>query len=384
MGKKEIFHKPTAKEIMRGRTEKHVERGILEALLEHHPATEYVSININGVAGQLIPDEFFHPADGNPRIHSSRTEASRKFMRHANEIRFPRYTNINDAITELTQIDQAAHKTHHTERYDPYTRPIWVRLYEHAKNDYACGVSIMPAFAQSTKRKIALIECVDGLMLFQYAALFSPIIVDNERQNAHRIAQNGAVASAYIPSRTPKQARYKIKLEGIPLANNPRKLAIATTILPKHEGCTDTDMRDERYTLADGKENPFIPNWDAHSYAAYLAITRAYQTEGNRVPWKTFILPIPSPLMCRIADTLKYDTLIYTRESPEDKKPQYRPLNNAEREILLQQFMHQPDKRHEHRIGPDQLLWMLHRDPKLTEPYFRTLRDAMQQRQTTV
>jgi hypothetical protein len=314
MGKKDIFGRPSADSIRKGRKQVVARKNIVERLLDINPETQYLIID-----RRLIPDDFYRMS----RKVLTRTEANRKFMKHGEEIRFRRFRSIDKAIEGMQEKNKI---------------PLQIRkeLYEAAEPGFWCAYSFIPIIGNDKrKRKVALTEVLEGAKLYAYAERDGRKIQVRTYADAKRVAIDGGIADIILPSRSPKRQSYEFSLMGIPVTDDSHKYVLANTVISDHS-CPDMRHRGKRFRFADDKENSRVFNWCAHDIAAWYAVVDHYwNREHNVVPLQMSQIPLPSRLMADLYQRLTASTLIWTRESPENKANLY-PLNNAELEILLQ------------------------------------------------
>jgi hypothetical protein len=273
---------------------------------------------------QIIPEEFFwvRPDMKGPRL--SRTEASRKFVKHGAEIKFPRYRSADEAIASMRNRRKVPSGIRE-ERFDK------------AGPGFYCAYSFIPIVgSDKRKRKMPLREVAEGGKLYAYAERMGMPIAVEDCSKAERVAIDGGTADVTVPSRTPKAQRYRFSIQGIPLVDNNLKYVIANCLISNHL-CPDMQYS-TRYTYLSDKENSRVFNWDAHDIAAfYAAVDHYWNKENNLIPLAMSQIPLPSQRFARLYDLLRYDTVILTKESAGQGKKKMYPLNNAELEILLEE-----------------------------------------------
>ncbi|MFC1690613.1 hypothetical protein ACFL0W_00405 [Nanoarchaeota archaeon] len=333
--KKQIFHKPTPEQITKGReaveyyfnidtdsptSEIITARNELVDILQNiDPEKQYLEIK-----GDLIPDDFFYTRKDKTDSRLSRTVANRKFMKHGPEVMFPRYRSVDAAVKAMR---------------DQRKVPVYVReeKFDGLKPGFYCAYSFVPIIPgnDKRKRKVPLIEVVDGSKLFAYALRQGTGIEITPYSDSERVETDGGTVKVKIPSRTPKRGSYEFIISAIPIVDNDKKYAIANSIVSNHD-CADM-LHKIRYKYAYEKENSRVFNWDVHDIAGFYAAIQHYlEEEHNMIPLAMSQIPIPSQEFIRLHDMLRYNTVISTKEHEEQEQEKLYSLNNAEREISLQ------------------------------------------------
>ncbi len=317
--KAEIFHKPTAEEIEKGNP----------LIVTVETIDDAVALAIQGisndtlieVAAPIIPQKFSEYTSRGRSYQLSRTEASRKFMKHGPEVKFPRFSSAYHAIKTMQQ---------------GRIVPVDLRAKEF---DASLGpynsMSYLPIIGNDNrKRKIPLIEVVDGAKLYRYSECQGTPIKVTPYHNAKRVGIEGAAIDVRVPSRTPHQPSYQLSILGVPIVDNAQKYVIATSLISDHT-CADMRHR-KRYTWEHSNENSRVFNWDAHSIAGvYAMMDFMWDTHHNLIPLQMSMIPLPSQKLVDISEVLRYQTVVRTKEDPSQKDEKTYPLNNAEREIGL-------------------------------------------------
>lgn len=313
MGKKNIFRRLIADRIRKGRRQVVARTNIVERLLDIDPETQYLIID-----RRLIPEDFYR--SGSKVL--TRTEASRKFMKHGEEIRFRRFRSVEKAIQGMQERNRI---------------PLDIRkeIYGQAEPGFWCAYSFIPIIGNDKrKRKVALTEVLEGAKLYAYAEKDGRKIQVRTYSDAKRVAVDGGIVDIVLPSRRPKRQSYEFSIMGIPVVDNSHKYVLANAVISDHS-CPDMRNRGKRYRFADDKENSRVFNWCAHDIAAWYAVVDHYwNREHNLIPLQMSQIPLPSRLMADMYQRLTDNTLIWTRERAE-KRAQLYPLNNAELEILV-------------------------------------------------
>src|SRR3989338_4350784 len=166
---------------------------------------------------------------------------SRKFMKHGLEVKPMRYYSLEHALKiEKTPVQL---------REEAFNK---INSYEF------CGYSFMPLGKDKRKRKISLIECLEGARIFAYSKQRNLPIELSFYMDSKRVEQEGAEVVAELPSRRKKERRIKLKLTSIPVIDSPRKYAIASNIGSDHS-CLLKRYK-IRYKFQDEKESSNVFN----------------------------------------------------------------------------------------------------------------------------
>jgi hypothetical protein len=263
------------------------------------------------VIADLQPGEYAVIPEIVPRGYSS----ARQFMKHGPEVKPKRMTSIREAISMA--------KT-----------PVQLR--EEAFNslnsqDY-CGYTFMPLGRDERKRKVSLIECLEGARIFAYANQSGFPIKVKAYSDAKRVRKDGAEVIVDVPSRTKKQGRMQYKLNSVPMVDSPEKYAISLNIGSDHS-CPSKRFN-IRYKYSDDKESSGIVNLCAHEIAGYLElIQKTWEEDKNMVPLQMCQFAIPTQETVDYYLRLENNVLV---EDPRLKsKDKLRKPNRAEKEIAL-------------------------------------------------
>lgn len=276
---------------------------------------------INAQETPIIPQKYWEYSSGGIMHPLTRTDASLKFMKHGPEVKFPRFSSTGEAIESI----QGAGKV-----------PVDIRaeIFNISHGPY-CAFSYAPVFRNyGGKRKIPLIEIMDGAKLYGYSGRQGTPIKVTPYLRSKRVGKEGAIVDVTVPSRTPRRESYTFSIFGVPVVDTPIKYALSMSLISNHN-CPDMQHR-KRFTWDYGKENSRVFNWDAHDTAGVFAtIDSLWEDYHNLTPLAMSIIPLPSQLLVDVHQTLRYQTVTRTRENPEQAKAKLYPLNNAEMEIGL-------------------------------------------------
>lgn len=243
-------------------------------------------------------------------------ESARKFMKHGPEVKPKRFYSLRQAIQDGRV-------------------PLLLR--EEAFNsinghDY-CGYSFLPISKDQRKRKVSLIECLEGARIFAYANQNPGTYIKvKPYADAKRVRIEGAEVVVEVPSRTEDQRRIKFKLTSVPMIDSPEKYGISQNIGSDHS--CGSKRFNIRYRYSDDKESSAIVNICAHEIAGYLQLIQDEINEKkNLVPLMMCQFAIPSQET--VDYYLKLENNVLVRDESLEVKDKLRKLNRAEKEIAL-------------------------------------------------
>ncbi|MCX6748358.1 MAG: hypothetical protein NT076_02025 [Candidatus Pacearchaeota archaeon] len=246
-------------------------------------------------------------------------ESARKFMKHGYEVKLKRVYSLEQAIREG--------KT-----------PVQLR--EQAFNDIDtrnyCGYSFLPLGRDRRKRKVSLVECLEGARIFAYAHQVSGAgIKVKAYSDSARVRLDGAEVVAEVPSRTKDEERIQLKLVSVPMIDCPEKYGVTLNIGSDHS--CGSKRFNIRYKYTDDKESSGIVNSCCHEIAAYLELIQQQWQEMNIIPLQMSQFAIPSQETVDYYLKLENNVLVKdTNLLCEDK---LRKPNRAEKEIGLWNFV---------------------------------------------
>ena len=295
MVKKSFFREATKAEIIRKRL---VETGDL------------VQLSLDAIA-QLGEDEFIIV----PAFTPKRYESARKFMKHGPEVKLRRVYTIEQAI-----------KLGRT--------PVQLRgeAFNSIRGHNFCGYTFLPLGRDRRKRKISLIECLEGARIFAYAHQSGVGIGVRPYADARRVRREGAEVSVEVPSREKGKGRMLFKLVSVPFVDSPEKYAVSLNIGSDHS--CPAKRFNIRYRYVDDKEASGIVNLCAHEIAADLElIQQEWQKNKNIIPLQMCQIAIPS--QATVDYYLKWENNILVRDDSLKSKERLRKPNRTEKEIGL-------------------------------------------------
>ena len=160
-------------------------------------------------------------------IIPSKYNNSRKFMKHGNEVKIKRYRTIDDLLIGRDE-------------------PVKVReeAFEKMRGNFYGGYSFMPVVGKDRrKRKVPLVECMEGAKIFTYSEN-GPNIKIHAYDDSFRVDKEGAEIIASVPSRMEKDPRHEFKFSSVPVKDNKNKWRNYTKI--KTFSCQKTKIKNSK------------------------------------------------------------------------------------------------------------------------------------------
>jgi len=243
-------------------------------------------------------------------------ESARKFMKHGQEVKPQRYYSLVQAIKDgrtPVQLREAAFNSIGEHNY--------------------CGYTFLSLGRDRRKRKVSLIECLEGARIYAYShQVRGTEIRIKPYDDSARVRIDGAEITAEVPSRTEGENRIRLKLISIPVMDCPEKYAASLNFGSDHS-CSSKRFN-IRYRYTDDKESSGIVNICAHEIAVYLGIIEYYWTEKkNIIPLQMCQFAIPSQET--VSYYLRLGSNVLIKEPSMKSKDKLRKLSRAEREIAL-------------------------------------------------
>jgi len=242
-------------------------------------------------------------------------ENAKKFMKHGLEVKPRRYYTLEQATREGRT-------------------PVQLReeAFNAIQGHEFCGYTFMPVGRDRRKRKVSLIECLEGSRLFAYSHQVPGTgIKVRAYAEAKRVRREGAEVVAEVPSRTEGQGRIQLKLVSVPFTDSPEKYIISLNIGSDHS-CPSKRFN-IRYKYADDKEGSGIVNICAHEIAAYLALIQQQWDEKNVIPLQMSQFAISTQEIVNYYLRLRNNVLV--RDETLRSKDKLRKPDRADTEIAL-------------------------------------------------
>ena len=246
--------------------------------------------------------------------------SARKFMKHGQEVKPKRYWSLEQAVKET--------KT-----------PVQLRevAFDSIEGHYFCGYSFMPLGKDRRKRKVSLIECLEGARIYAYSHQ-----VDNAKikikpyDDAKRVRIDGTEVVVEVPSRTAGERKFRFKLISVPVIDSIEKYVVSLNIGSDHS-CSSKRFN-IRYKYTDDKEGSGIVNVCGHEIAAYFELIDFYwNTRKNIIPLQMCQFAIPSQRTVNYY--LKFENNVLIKDENLTSKDKLRKPNRADKEIALWSFV---------------------------------------------
>lgn len=282
------------------------------------------------IIASLDPNEYTIVPDFIPRGY----ESYRKFMKHGPEVQIKRIFTLEQAVR--------LGKT-----------PVQLReeAFDAIKGYNYCGYTILPIMPtektgpelriDERKRKIPLVECVEGARIFAYARQTGVPLKVNPYPDAKRVRIDGAEVIVDVPSRHMRGRftegmRMQFKLMSVPFFDCREKYAISFNIGSDHS-CPSKRFN-IRYRYTDDKESSGIVNICAHEIAAYLELIQQQSDKKNIIPLQMCQFAIPTQET--VDYYLKWENNVLVKDESLKAKDKLKKPNRAHKEIALWALVH--------------------------------------------
>jgi len=293
MNKSEFFHKPSVREITKGKTPIEASSNLL-SIVESIDNNHFLRIKRD-----------LHPF-----------ETPKKFLRHGKELRIIMPPTIGEHIQRR--------KT-----------PVEYRLesMDKIKDPYYACYSFYP-LREGNKRKISLVSCVDGAKLYYYVYHFSTGIEILDFDDAQRVNKDGAEIKVRVPSRTPKKKAYLFKFTSFPVADDFNKYAVAYSLNTEGHNCEDKLHTNISYKFQGAREHSKFVSFCDHEIAAYLWLIDYFHNEKhNLIPWQMSHFAIPTNRIIELDKTLQNKVVIERLD--KSNEPKDYALTEQDREVFF-------------------------------------------------
>lgn len=260
---------------------------------------------------ELKDDEFIIISPLLPRGY----ESARKFMKHGPEVKPQRYRTLDHALeVGKTPIQLREEAFNNIQRID------------------FCGYTFMPLGRDRRKRKVSLIECLEGARIYAYAnQVRGAKIIVRPYDSSKRVRIDGAEVVCKIPSRSEKQGKIQLKLTSVPVIDSKEKHGISLNIGSDHS-CPSKRFN-IRYRYSDDKEGSGIVNDCGHEIAAYLQTIEHYWNKKNLIPLQMSQFAIPTQKA--VDFYLRLGNNILVLDETLKSKDKLRKPDRADKEIAL-------------------------------------------------
>lgn len=296
--KREFFHKPMIRDITNGRT-------------------QILGTNIDDLVMMIVESE----EDNYLLIEEGVLfeEDPRKWLKHGREVKLRRFRSLEKMVDA---------------RLDPVQ--LREKAFSELKRDY-CGYTFLPVSGKDQrKRKVHLVDCVEGSRIYSYVVNSIASIDIRPYDDAKRTSKDGASLIVNVPSRQPKQGRYKFKMFSAPVVDSRDKYGISLRLATDHS--CEHKRYQIRYRYETDKESSNIFTFCPHEIAAYLAIIDHYWlNDKNITPLQMSQFALPTQFTADFDRRLR--TQVITQYTTKNGRQKRRTLNRAEMEKLYWRFV---------------------------------------------
>jgi hypothetical protein len=242
-------------------------------------------------------------------------ESTRKFMKHGPEVKPIRYYSLDQALRDGRTPVQLREKA-----------------FNEIDGHNFCGYSFLPLGRDRRKRKVSLIECMEGARIYAYSnQVRGADIIVKPYDKANRVRIDGAEVICRVPSRTEKQGKIKFKLISVPVTDCKEKYRASLNLGSDHS--CGSKRFNIRYRYTDDKEGSGIMNLCAHEIAAYLKVIEHYWGEKNITPLQMCQFAIPSQKM--VDFYLRLGNNVLVKDHSLRSQDKLRKPDRADKEIAL-------------------------------------------------
>jgi len=257
-----------------------------------------------------------------------RMEKRGKFLRHGDEIKvISAGNNVSTLLNRLVPGKANSHKPIH-----PYT--LIKEAYENAGRGFYSCYSIVPIIGSDKRiRRIPLLDCIDGTLLFAYAQKQCGGCDVMPYTDAHKVAEEGGSVVVRVPSRSPKHPRQKFRIDNLAIKEGPLQNVVGASIITTHN-CDDMIYKGIRYKQADEKISSKHFNFDAHDICGILAAMEDYERQGNMTPSQCSYILVPTEFMFGLYKKMRKQCIVEDFNH-KGKVIEY-CLNEAELESFIQ------------------------------------------------
>ncbi|MFH1066008.1 MAG: hypothetical protein V1734_05880 [Nanoarchaeota archaeon] len=165
---------------------------------------------------------------------------------------------------------------------------------------------------------------IQGMKLYAYSVNNAPITVEGPYRQPKDIADKGAEFVVSVPSEEMKEDRHNVRFSNVPLYDNYQKKRLWTDI----GAVCDCDFTRWWLTSRHVKEKLFCQ----HAVAAYFAVAVDAFKKGYATPSQSVPFPMFSEEAVEFRNKMRKHVVA-------KKGKQRRPLNSAERSLLLGEYI---------------------------------------------
>ena len=194
--------------------------------------------------------------------------------------------------------------------------------------DY-CGL-VWTGIRTRTKRKVHLVDAIEGVKLFVYADTRHKRSPDRIDVNAYADTKTAPTQGAFYVVEVPSRSRttpYLFRLQSVPLPNSEQRHVVWTDEHAYGHGCEE-NLYYFSYRRRTG-EQVFCP----HVVAAHMAVAKQEKKRG----FMDMPFPLPTPFLVeKVYNILRGRTMVLEEVTEKEKTRKIkRPLNKGEVELVL-------------------------------------------------
>lgn len=201
-------------------------------------------------------------------------------------------------------------------------RPAIATALHDAPSPFA-SIAVRSRIDNTTVTRTLLDTCMQGMKLYAYSVNNAPIKVEG-LYRMPKIAESGAEFVVSVPSEEMKEDRHNVRFSNIPLYDNYQKKRLWTDI----GAVCDCDFSRWWITSRYHKERLFCQ----HAVAAYFAVAADAFKKGYSTPSQSVPFPMFSEEAVEFWNKMR-------KQVVANKGQQRKPLNSAERSLLLGEYI---------------------------------------------
>lgn len=187
------------------------------------------------------------------------------------------------------------------------------------------SIAVRSRIDNTTMTRILLDTCIEGMKLFAYSVNNALITgIEKPYRSKESIAEMGAEFNVKVPSEEMKKERYDVVFSNLPLFDNYQQKRLWTDIGAVCDCGSTRWWKTSRYI----KENLFCQ----HAVAAYFAVAADAFKKGYITPSQSVPFPMFSEEAVEFWNKMRKHVVV-------KKGKQRRPLNSAERSLLLGEYI---------------------------------------------
>ena len=319
----EVFHRPSAKEIMNGREPFWIREPTLAkvrsavATLDRH---KYFA----AVDGDLLPDEhskFIQRMGYNPETwkNMNRNEKAGVVAKWGPTLQYPRFNSEREIQKASRGLDRTVDL---------------LRESAESLDDICIGISYYPRHKRSldnSKRVAHFYAISEGRKYHRFTDLQGPSIkLEKAYDTQGDIRNEGAWARLIAPFRNDGPVDYPVIINHIGLYLS-TMVDVGLALIAKHNTPHEAARQRKKSRFLERGTDAYF--WEPIGIGALHKIIDYYLKKGEDLPYRSCPIPFVSQRFINLAERLLYDCVLYTRQKPDSDK-RYYPLNIMERSLV--------------------------------------------------